>query len=182
MLELRQSAEKIYVKSDVKGANPALVAAYRVQRMLKLALCVTYGALQRKESRGAHSRQDYPLRDDKNWLNRTLATWTKDQDNLPTLDYEALDISKMEMAPGWRGYGSKDRIDHPDTPLRQAQIEKIHQQFTNSNLSEADENNNAGDKDDNINVTANMQEELMPYKHLLPPSLQGDNERLTQEK
>jgi fumarate reductase flavoprotein subunit len=141
--------------------------------MLKLALCVAYGALQRQESRGAHSRQDYPLRDDKNWLKRTLATWKKEQDNLPTLDYESLDITKMEMAPGWRGYGTKDRIDHPDTPLRQAQIEKIQHQFAKNDSSE---------KDENINAPSTMQEELMPYKHLLPPLLQGDNERLTEKK
>ena len=42
------------------GANPELVTAYRVQKMLKLALCVAYGALQRTESRGAHFREDYP--------------------------------------------------------------------------------------------------------------------------
>ncbi|MCK7502344.1 MAG: hypothetical protein MZW92_80105 [Comamonadaceae bacterium] len=42
------------------GANPELVTAYRVQKMLKLALCVAYGALARTESRGAHFREDYP--------------------------------------------------------------------------------------------------------------------------
>jgi len=31
------------------------------------------GALVRTESRGAHSREDYPLRDDANWLKHTLA-------------------------------------------------------------------------------------------------------------
>ena len=39
-----------------RGANPELVTAYRVQKMLKLALCVAYGALTRTESRGAHFR------------------------------------------------------------------------------------------------------------------------------
>ena len=150
---------------------------YRIQRMLKLALCVAYGALQRQESRGAHSRQDYPLRNDKNWLKRTLATWPNEQDSLPTLNYETLDITKMEMAPGWRGYGAKDRIDHPDTPLRQTQVEEIHQQF-----AQGDAKNKASEEDENIMGSTSMQEELMPYKHLLPPSLQGDNERLTQEK
>ena len=40
------------------GANPELVAAYRLAEMLKLAQCVAYGALQRTESRGAHYRAD----------------------------------------------------------------------------------------------------------------------------
>ena len=46
------------------GANPELVAAYRTQKMLKLALCVAFGALMRTESRGAHARDDFPTRDD----------------------------------------------------------------------------------------------------------------------
>jgi fumarate reductase flavoprotein subunit len=35
------------------------VTAYRLQKMVKIALCVAYGALQRTESRGAHFREDY---------------------------------------------------------------------------------------------------------------------------
>ena len=55
------------------GPNPELVTAYRVQKMLKLALTVAYGAFQRTESRGAHFRQDFPRRNDAEWLKRTLA-------------------------------------------------------------------------------------------------------------
>lgn len=167
---LRQRAQKIYVKNSTKGANPELVAAYRVQRMLKLALCVTQGALQRKESRGAHCREDYPLRDDHQWLNRTLATWPSEQDMLPTLNYESIDVKKMEMAPGWRGYGTKERIEHPDTATRQSEI---------SHICRESENN----KRDNLLLREdNIQKQLMPYKHLLPPSLQGNNARLMEEK
>ena len=35
---------------------------------------------------------------------------------LPTLSYEDLDIGKMELPPGWRGYGAKNYIDNPETP------------------------------------------------------------------
>ena len=59
--------------------------------MLKLALCVAYGALTRTESRGAHFREDFPRRNDAEWLKRTLATWKGDE-TLPTLAYEALDV------------------------------------------------------------------------------------------
>ena len=104
------------------GANPELVTAYRVQKMLKLALSVAYGALTRTESRGAHYRQDYPRRNDAEWLKRTLATW-KGDDTLPTLAYEALDVKRMELPPGWRGYGAKDYTDHPDTAARQAEVD-----------------------------------------------------------
>ena len=50
------------------------MTAYRVQKMLKLALTVAHGAQVRTESRGAHFRQDFPRRDDAQWLKRTLAT------------------------------------------------------------------------------------------------------------
>lgn len=55
---------------------------------LKLAVTIAYGALVRTESRGAHFREDYPRRNDADWLKRTLASWTNEQDTLPTLRYE----------------------------------------------------------------------------------------------
>ena len=72
--------EKLYKESqnvkvhckELDCANPELEEAYRVPRMLKVALCVAYGALLRTESRGAHYREDYPKRDDLNWMKRTL--------------------------------------------------------------------------------------------------------------
>ena len=77
--------------------------ALRVPGMIKLALCTAYGALQRTESRGAHTREDFPARNDAEWLTRTLAYW-KEGDSLPTLKYE--DASPwFELPPGERGYG-----------------------------------------------------------------------------
>ncbi len=142
-----------------RGANPELVTAYRVQKMLKLALCVAYGAYTRTESRGAHFREDFPVRDDAQWLKRTLATWGRETDTLPTLDYEALDVMRMELPPGWRGYGAKNYIDHPDTPLRMAEIEKLK-----AGLDAADR--------------YAVQTALMPYAQLLPQRFHGRNERI----
>jgi len=133
------------------------VTAYRVQRMLKLALCVAYGALQRHESRGAHFRNDYPRRDDAAWLKRTLATWQDEAGTLPNLAYESLDIKKMELAPGWRGYGAKDYTDHPDTEARRAEVEAAKQR---------------------ISDRFELQRALMPYEHLLPERFRGRNERI----
>ena len=85
------------------GPHGELSMALRVPGMLKLALCTAYGALQRTESRGAHAREDYPERNDKDWQVRTLATW-KEGDSLPTLNYEK-DTPFYILPPGDRGYG-----------------------------------------------------------------------------
>ena len=45
-------------------------------------------------------------------------------DTLPTLGYEPLDVKRMELPPGWRGYGAKDYTDHPETAARQAEVER----------------------------------------------------------
>jgi fumarate reductase flavoprotein subunit len=72
--DLYRRACRVRLASSRRGANPELVAAYRLPRMLKLALCVAEGALARTESRGAHYREDYPQRNDRDWLKRTLCT------------------------------------------------------------------------------------------------------------
>ena len=88
---------------NMPGPNAELSMALRVPGMLKLALCTAYGALMRTESRGAHAREDYPERNDKDWLNRTLAYW-KEGDSLPTLKYEPATPFYI-LPPGDRGYG-----------------------------------------------------------------------------
>jgi len=150
-------SRNIGLRSSAAGPNPELVTAYRTQRMLKLALTVAYGALARTESRGAHYRQDFPRRNDAEWLKRTLATWKRPEDTLPTLSYEPLDVKRMELPPGWRGYGAKDYVDHPDTQARLGEVESIRQRH--------------GDRFE-------LQKALMPYEHLLPARLRGRNERI----
>src|SRR5512134_1314585 len=97
--KLLVKSRSIGLKSSSAGPNPELVTAYRVQKMLKLALCVAYGALTRTESRGAHFRQDHPRRNDAEWLKRTLATWKSAGDDLPTLACEPIDVTRMELPP-----------------------------------------------------------------------------------
>lgn len=155
--DLRVRAKKISVKSNIHSANPELVTAYRVNMMLKLCLCISQGALNRTESRGAHFREDHPLRNDKDWLSRTLVQWPDPQQPLPQFFYQPLDVNKMEMPPSWRGYGTTDRIEHPETKTRQQQVDKIATKYKCKKA---------------------RQHALNPYKQMLPESLREDNERL----
>jgi fumarate reductase flavoprotein subunit len=155
---LRRSRD-IRVRSRAAGANPELTLAYRTQKMLKLAVTIAYGALVRTESRGAHFREDYPRRNDAEWLKRTLACWSDEKATLPTLTYEQLDVNGMELPPGWRGYGARDYIDHPDTPKRQKQVETLKTELAPAGRFA-------------------VQQALMPYEYLLPPRFRGRNERI----
>ena len=95
-------AGKVRLRSSGLGPNPELLAALRLPGMLRLALCISYGALTRTESRGSHYREDYPRRDDDNWLKRTLAYWRPGAE-MPELQYEPVNVT--ELPPGSRGYG-----------------------------------------------------------------------------
>jgi fumarate reductase flavoprotein subunit len=99
---LYQQAGHLRLRSSGLGPNPELLAALRLPGMLRLALCISYGALTRTESRGSHYREDYPRRDDDNWLKRTLAYWRPGAE-MPELQYEPVNIT--ELPPGSRGYG-----------------------------------------------------------------------------
>ena len=89
--------------TSTSGFSPEISTALRMPGMIKLALCTAYGALMRTESRGAHTREDFPERNDQQWLNRTLAHW-KEGETLPTLSYESA-TPWYEIPPGERGYG-----------------------------------------------------------------------------
>lgn len=154
-------SRNIEVKHKTLTANPELFNAYRVQRMLKLALCVAKGALERTESRGAHAREDYPERNDKEFLNRTITSWPDENQTMPTLSYEPIDIKSMEMPPGFRGYGKDMTIPHPDSKVRQEEVDKIRQELEAKSADRFE-----------------IQEALMEYKSKLPECYRGKNERL----
>jgi succinate dehydrogenase / fumarate reductase flavoprotein subunit len=92
--EIRQLKERFKnIKIEDKGRpfNTGLVAALQLDFTLDLAEITVISAIARTESRGAHSRPDYPKRDDENWLKHTLAYQTKDG---PRLEYIPVTIPK----------------------------------------------------------------------------------------
>jgi succinate dehydrogenase / fumarate reductase flavoprotein subunit len=75
---LRGALEGVTVDDDSLLWNVALVSALELANLADQALVIAHSASARTESRGAHAREDYQQRDDKNWLKHTLA-W-KDED------------------------------------------------------------------------------------------------------
>jgi succinate dehydrogenase / fumarate reductase, flavoprotein subunit len=69
---LRQRARNVVVGDKGKKFNTDLMDAVEVEFMVDYAESIAASALLRTESRGAHSREDYPRRDDDNWLKHTL--------------------------------------------------------------------------------------------------------------
>lgn len=71
--EIRERYGKIHLEDRGHKYNTELLEAIELGGMIDLAETLVEGALVRQESRGAHSREDFPKRDDANWLKHTLA-------------------------------------------------------------------------------------------------------------
>ncbi len=73
--------------------NLDLMRTLELESMVDLALCIAEGALARTESRGSHSRTDYPARDDERWLVHTLAYYTPEG---PRLEHKPVTLGTFE--------------------------------------------------------------------------------------
>jgi succinate dehydrogenase / fumarate reductase flavoprotein subunit len=75
--ELKARFKDVTVSDTGKVFNTELLNAWELGNMLEIAEVIAMSAANRKESRGGHSREDFPNRDDVNWLKHTLI-WNKD--------------------------------------------------------------------------------------------------------
>ena len=70
--ELKKRIENISIKDNSKVFNTARTEALELQNLIEVALATMASAKNREESRGAHSRSDFPKRDDNSWLQHSL--------------------------------------------------------------------------------------------------------------
>jgi len=72
VLELRERLANARLRDHSKVFNTARIEAFETENLMEVALATVVSAAARHESRGAHSRVDYPERDDLQWLKHTL--------------------------------------------------------------------------------------------------------------
>jgi succinate dehydrogenase/fumarate reductase flavoprotein subunit len=89
---LTHRAAAVTVQDKGQVFNTDLVQAFELQSLLDVAETIVVSALARQESRGAHYRSDFPVRDDQRWLRHSLIRRTPEG---PALTYEPVTISRF---------------------------------------------------------------------------------------
>ena len=92
--QLKERYQHVSVTDTGKIFNMELMNVWELGNLLDLAELTTVSAIARTESRGGHSREDYPDRDDKNWLKHTMA-WV-DETGKIDLKYKPVVLTKYE--------------------------------------------------------------------------------------
>ena len=114
--EIRERYKRISLDDHSQFANQTYIFANQFAAMLEVSLVITKGALLRNESRGAHFKPEFALRDDSQWLKTTIAKYTLDE---PTISYEPVDSRYLK--PQQRDYSSMTKT----TPVFENLPEKI---------------------------------------------------------
>jgi succinate dehydrogenase / fumarate reductase flavoprotein subunit len=91
--DMQRRFKDVKVGDTGKIFNTELLNAWELGNMLAIAEVVAVSALNRKESRGGHAREDYPERDDKNWLKHTLIV---KKDGKLEINYKPVVITKFQ--------------------------------------------------------------------------------------
>tara|TARA_B100000809_G_C14642136_1_gene352667 strand:- start:92 stop:463 length:372 start_codon:yes stop_codon:yes gene_type:complete len=92
--EIRERASDLNLTDTSKVFNTEIISALELMNMVELAEVLAVSALDRKESRGAHTCRDFPTRDDQDFLYHTLAYRT---DSGPRLDKKEVKLGHWEL-------------------------------------------------------------------------------------
>ncbi|MBE2198551.1 MAG: succinate dehydrogenase flavoprotein subunit [Anaerolinea sp.] len=92
--QLRAAYQNIQIQDKGKVFNSDLLEAWELGCLLELAEVTAVSALARQESRGGHARDDFPNRDDQNWLTHTLCH--KDADGQYRLTYKPVTLGRYQ--------------------------------------------------------------------------------------
>ena len=93
MDDIRKEYDNISVTDRSMIWNSDLVEALELANLIDQAVLTVHGALNRKESRGAHAREDFPERDDKNWMKHTLL-WLE-ENGMVKIDYKPVVLTTL---------------------------------------------------------------------------------------
>jgi succinate dehydrogenase / fumarate reductase flavoprotein subunit len=91
---LRARLDNAVLKDHSKIFNTARIEALELENLMDIALATVHSALERKESRGAHSRIDYPERDDAHWMKHSLYFKEGDQ-----IEYKPVRTKPITVEP-----------------------------------------------------------------------------------
>ena len=91
---IRERYKDVHVSSPTLHMNYELMSALEIEYMLEVAHTIALGALLREESRGAHSRKDFPQRNDADWLKHTVARMGSD--GLPSISFKEVTITTYQ--------------------------------------------------------------------------------------
>jgi len=96
MLELREQAKDLRLQDTNTKYNSEVLDIIELRNLLDLSLITAASALNRTESRGAHSREDFPDRNDDEWLKHTMARPANDE---VSITYKDVDLSRWKPKP-----------------------------------------------------------------------------------
>jgi succinate dehydrogenase flavoprotein subunit len=100
--EIAARCQRIFIADKSKVYNTARVEALELENLVETAVSTMISAEARKESRGAQSRDDFPERDDKNWMKHTL--WYKEGNRLDYKPVHVRPLTVQTMEPKLRTY------------------------------------------------------------------------------